>query len=703
MGHDNDAMCMSNFELGIAEDHDGIILLDESDPAPGTPLADVLGEVVVDLAVLPNMARCLSLLGVAREVSALTGVPVSEPDLSFPASSESVAGKVKIEIADPQLCRRYAAAIIRNVTVGRAPRWMQSKVQYAGMRPITNAVDVTNFVMLEFGQPLHAFDYDVLVKRAGGKAPTIAVRPAKPGETLKTLDAQVRELSPDDLLIADAAGPIALAGVMGGLETEVTDTTKTILLEAANFDPVAVRKTARKFNLFSEASTRFSKGLHPEIVKSAALRACQLFQRYAGGEVLTGLVDNYPAPIPLQRVELKRTEIERLLGIPMPDGEVERILTALQFRIESTPWGWSVTSPPTRLDIQVGAADLIEELARVSGYDRLPETLIADEVPAPRMDRPLELEEHVRDLLADAGLQECITYSLTSQEAEEKLALDSSRNCNTYVTLLNPVSPDRSVLRQSLLPGLLEVARRNLEVTDSVALYEIGVVYLSQGDQALPAEPLRLTVLLSGRRTHAAWDDPQGEKPSAFDFYDVKGLVENLLADLHLQIDISVDVSTPHLHPGRSASLQVDGRTCCNIGEVHPKVAEAFGLAGKSILVAEFDLGYVLGKVPERFAYKPFSTHPPAKRDLAVIVPAETPAEKVQTEIIAAGGDLLTAVALFDVYTGDSIPAGTKSLAYALTYQAPDRTLGDKEIDKIHGKIEGRLKHVLKAQIRGKD
>ncbi|MEO2088953.1 MAG: phenylalanine--tRNA ligase subunit beta, partial [Gemmataceae bacterium] len=291
----NDAMCMSNYELGIAEDHDGIIILDDGDPAPGTPLQDVLGEIVVELDILPNMARCLSLLGIARDVAALTGGTVTEPNLDYPTAKDTIDGRVKVEIENPKLCGRYSATLIRNVTIGPSPRWMRSRLQYAGMRPISNAVDVTNFVMLEYGQPLHAFDYDVLVKRAGGKPPTIIVRSAKAGEKLVTLDKVERELGPEHLVIADTAGVIALAGVMGGLETEVTDGTKTILLEAASFDPVSVRKTARQFNLFSEASTRFSRGVHPEVVLPAAKRAAQLFHRHAGGEVLAGVVDAYPA------------------------------------------------------------------------------------------------------------------------------------------------------------------------------------------------------------------------------------------------------------------------------------------------------------------------------------------------------------------------------------------------------------------------
>jgi phenylalanyl-tRNA synthetase beta chain len=706
-GIPNDAMCMSDFELGISDEHAGIILLDDADPAPGTPLQDVLGEIVVDLDVLPNMARCLSLLGIAREVAALTGADVGEPDLGFPTAKESVEGKVKVEIADPKLCARYSATIIRNVTVGPAPRRMRSRLAYAGMRPINNVVDVTNFVMLEYGQPLHAFDYDVLVKRADGKAPTIVVRPAKAGEKLKTLDGQDRELSSDHLIIADTAGPVALAGVMGGLETEVTEVTKTILLEAASFDFVSVRKTARQFNLFSEASTRFSRGVHPEVVKPAATRAAQLFHKHTGGEVPAGMVDNYPAPVPSQVVELNRSEIERLLGVPMPDGEVERVLTALQFQVEPTVWGWKATTPPTRLDIQAGAADLIEELARVSGYDRLPESRLALELPEQRGNRSLELEEKVRDLLADAGLQEVVTYALTGLEAEEKLQptkpTDGSPSVSP-VTLVNPVSPDRSVMRRTLLPGVLTVAAENLKNFPSVALYELGPVYLTRKGEQLPDEPRRLAVVLSGRRDEAAWDDTLGEKPTQADFYDLKGALEGLAAGLHLlSVTFEPAKDVPHLHPGRAARLLVNGQPVGAFGELHPTVAASFKLADRAVLVAELDLEAVLAAVPERFPYRPVSTFPPVLRDVAAVVAEDVPAERVLAELTAAGGELLEGARLFDVYRGESVPAGTKSLAYALTYRVADRQLTDKEVDKAHQKIEGRLRHVLKAQIRGKD
>jgi len=704
MGHDNDAMCMSNFELGIAEDHDGIILLDDDDAEPGTPVADVLGEIVVELDVLPNMARCLAIVGVAREVAALTGAAVREPKGEAKTISDTIEGKVKVEIADAKLCSRYTALIIRNVKVGPSPRWMRTRLQYAGMRPITNAVDITNYVMLEWGQPQHAFDYDVLVTRAGGQSPTIIVRPAKVGEKLKTLDGQDRELSPENLIIADTAGPIALAGVMGGLETEVTAATKTILLESATFDFVSVRRTARQFNLFSEASTRFSRGVHPELAKPAALRAAELFRLHSGGEVFAGVVDNYPAPVPPQVVELKASEIRRLLGFDIAGEEVQRVLTALQFQVKPTGEGWSVTTPQTRMDIQSGAADLIEELARVSGYDKLPGRLLPLELPEQRGNRSLELEESVRDLLADQGLQEAITYSFSSPEQEGKLSPGSTANEAAYVTLRNPISPERAVMRRSLLPGLLDVVAMNLQTVEGVAFFEVGAVFLPKAGAKLPEEPRRLGLVLVGRRSAAAWDDLLGVKPAGFDFYDLKGVVESLAADLHLpEVSFRSVKTVPHLHPGRAAELLVKGVVVGAFGELHPKVAASFKLEGRSVQAAELDLETILAAVPERFPYRPFSTFPPAKRDIAVIVPQETTAEAVLSEVRAAGGDLLSEVSLFDVYTGDSIPAGTKSLAFALAYQAADRTLADKEIDKAHQKIEGRLRHVLKAQIRGKD
>jgi phenylalanyl-tRNA synthetase beta chain len=699
-GVPSDAMLCSQFELGISDEHEGIILWDQEPAKVGTPLVDVLGDVVLEIDVLPNMARCLAMIGVAREVTALTGQTLRLPPAGVGAGGEPIAGQVEVAIEDPALSRRYAAALLRNVTVGPAPEWMQRRLSYAGMRPINNVVDVTNYVMLEWGQPLHAFDHDALLKRSGGKPPRITVRPARRGEVLRTLDNQDRELTPDNLVIADEAGPIALAGVMGGADTEVGPATKNVLLESANFDFVSIRRTMRQFNLPSEASARFSRGIHPETVKPAAQRAAELMRQHAGATVCRGLVDTYPAPLPPQVITLELAEVKRQLGVDFPAAEAVRILKALEFGVEQpAATTLRVTTPPHRVDVQAGSADLIEELARVYGYDRLPATLLADQLPEQRGNRPLELEEHVRDLLADAGLQEVITYSLATPDQEARLGLPQGE----YVRLLNPISSERSVMRRTVLAGVLEVTANNLRHEGDVRLFEVGPVYLPRPDAKLPDEPRRLALVLTGARRPEYWADAGAGPVPALDFFDLKGIVEALAEDLHLPGVTYRKSSATYLHPGRSAELLVNAKPAGSFGQLHPKVAEQFDLGGRVVLAAELDLEAILGAVPERYAYVPVPRFPAALRDVAVIVDEAVTAERVLAELRAGGGDLLRGVRLFDVYRGGSIPAGSKSLAFALSYQADDRTLTDKEVDRAHKKIEERLKRVLGAQVRGKD
>lgn len=697
-GVPSDAMVCSAYELGISEEHEGIILLDEEVPS-GTPLADFMGDVVLELDVTPNLARCLSMIGVAREVAALTGQTLRLPEHAVQATGASIQGQVQVVIEDPQLSARYAAALLKGVRIGPAPGWMQRRLTYAGMRPISNSVDVTNYVMLEWGQPLHAFDYDVLVRRAGGKVPVISVRSARAGEVLTTLDGVRRELMPDNLLITDTAGPIALAGVMGGAETEVSPTTTNILLESANFDFRSIRRTMKALHLPSEASVRFSRGIHPELVRPAAERAAELMRRHAHGAVCRGLVDNYPAPLPPQVIDLPMSEVRRLLGLDFPIAEAARILRALEFQVEQTgPQSLRVATPPHRRDIQAGSADLIEDLVRIYGYDRLPATLLADRLPEQHTNRSLLLEERVRDLLVNAGLQEVITYSLTEPAREAPLGLDQGE----YVRLVNPISNERVVMRHRVLAGVLDVAAANLRHANEVRLFEVGPVYLPRPGEKLPDEPQRLALVLTGKRQLEFWGDAGTSYPE-LDFYDVKGVIETLAADLHLP-EVSYRPSTlAYLHPGRAAELLVQGKPVGPFGQLHPKVAEAYGLGSRLVLAGEFDLEAILAAVPERYTYTPVPRFPPALRDIAVIVEEAVPADRVTQEIATAGRPLLRSVRLFDLYRGSSIPAGTKSLAYALTYQAEDRTLVDKEVDKAHKKIEDRLKQVLKAQIRGQE
>lgn len=711
-GVPSDAMVCSLLELGVSdrkEDHEGILFLEDDAPV-GMPVADFMGDIVIEVDVLPNMSRCLSMLGVAREVAAITGQKLKYPPCEVQATGAAIAGQVAVQIEDAKLSARYAAMLIKDVSIKPAPGWMQRRLLYAGMRPISNIVDITNFVMLEWGQPLHAFDYDVLVKRAGGKTPTIIVRPARAGEILVTLDNQKRELTPANLVIADSAGPIALAGVMGGLETEVTAGTKNILLESASFDFVSIRRTMKQLNLPSEASVRFSKGIHPETVGPAAQRAAELMRLYAGGTVAAGMVDCYPAPLPAQVIELKMSQVKRLLGIDFPREEATRILQSLEFAVE--PVGADVlraTAPPHRLDIQVGPADLIEDLVRIHGYDRLPATLLADRLPRQQTNVALVFEERVRDLLADAGLQEIISYSLTTPEKETPLLPRRGMNDANpagHLQLQNPISSERVALRQTLLAGVLDCAAANLRNQSAVRLFELGFVYLPKPGQPLPEEPRRLALVLTGNAGLETWSDSAaGAKPakSELDFFDLKGVLEALVGDLHVDKVSYQTAQVPYLHPGKSATLLAGGKRLGDFGQLHPKVAETYGLAGRAVFVADLDVDALQAATPPRYNYTPVPRFPAALRDIAIVVEEQITAERIASEIRTAGGDLLRQIRLFDVYRGESIAAGTKSLAYALGYQADDRTLTDKEVDKAHKKIEDRLKQVLQASIRGKD
>ena len=707
-GIPNDAMVCSAYELGISDEHEGIIIL-QGDAPVGKPLVEFIGDIVLELDVLPNMARCLSLIGVAREVAALTGQRLNRRYIDVPvqAMGDPIGEQVKVAIEDPKLCRRYLAALIKNVRIGPSPSWMQYRLTYSGMRPISNIVDITNYILLEWGQPLHAFDYDVLKRRAGDKAPTIAVRPARAGEKLTTLEKKpgggdeniVRELTPEHLIIADSVGPIALAGVKGGVETGVTEQTTNILLESANFDAVSIRRTMKHFNLPSEASVRFSKGIHPEVVKHAADQAAEMMRTLALGKICQGVVDSYPAPIPAQPIILEMQEVSKLLGVSLPEREIVQTLQALEFIVErDAPETLAVRTPGHRIDA-TGSADLIEEVARIHGYDKLPATLLADRLPRQQNNRPLVLEEQTRDILVNCGLQEVICYSLTQDKDESRLGATGD-----YVRLKNPISPERSVMRRTLLNGVLEAVVANVKHRPDVRVFEVGPVYLPKAGDKLPTEPRRATIVLTGPR----WPDFRSvdgvDAPkAAVDFYDLKGVVEELTGDLHVPEVSYRHATASWLHPARAAELLIKGQPAGAFGELHPKVAEAYGLGSdRLVLAAELDLEAILAAVPDRHKYRPVSVFQPALRDVAVVVPEATPAEQVLQAIREAGGDLLASVRLFDLYRGPNIPAGTKSLAYALSYQAPDRTLDAKEIDKAHRKIEDRLKQTLQAQIRGK-
>jgi phenylalanyl-tRNA synthetase beta chain len=695
------AMVCSEKELGLGPDHTGIMLLPDDAPVPGTPLVDYLGDVVLDLDLTPNLARCFSMVGVAREVAALTGARLHLPDTSMLAEGDPVDGQVEIVIEDPELCHRYSATIIRGVEIGPSPSWMQRRLTLAGMRPISNIVDVTNYVMLELGQPLHAFDYDLLLERArrtGRQVPAIIMRRAHEGERMTTLDGTERVLTTDMLMITDTAGPIAVGGVMGGAETEIDETTRNILLESASFDFISNRRTAQTLKIPSEATARFGRGVPASGTVDAAQRASELMRAVAGGTIARGVADEYPVAQPEVVVALAASEVERILGVAVPREEIISILEGLQFQVADQDAVLQVTVPQHRLDVQI-PADLIEEIARIYGYDRIPTTLIDDELPPQRSNVELEREERVRDLLVGAGLQEIITYPLGNLESFAKLRPgEPGPEAKDYVRLANYLTSEREFMRRTLMTSALETVRDNLRFSERIAVFEVGRVYWPRPGHQLPEEPRHLSIALTGPRRPRSWLESEAEQ---FDYFDLKGVVEVLLDGLHVAKAAFAPTEHPTFHPGRVASLSVAGTEVGLLGEVHPLVCEAYELGERRVCLAELNLELLLGQAEEMVQVEPVSGYPAVYEDLAIVVDRDVPASRVRELIEQAGRPMLREVALFDLYEGAQAGEGKKSLAYSLTYQADDRTLGAEDAAKIRAQIIGRLGRELGAKLRG--
>jgi len=695
----SEGMVCSEKELGLSDEHEGILILPDDAPV-GMPLQDYLGDVVLDIEVTPNMARCLSIIGIAREVAALTGqkLRLGEPEME--ACGEPASTQAEVEIADPDLCSRYCAAVIKGIKVGPSPFWMQRRLSLCGVRPINNIVDITNYVMLEWGQPLHAFDYNLLHGRGGqtppAEKPLIRVRRAEAGERMVTLDGQERVLDRDILLITDGSGPVAVAGVMGGLHSEITDETRDVLLEAAAFDMLGNRISSARLKLASEASSRFGKGVPPSLAPRAARRAAELMRQLAGGQVQQGLIDNYPRPQPSVVVKMQPERARKVLGLDIGDDDMERILTSLEFAVRRDGDSWSVQVPDHRLDVSI-EEDLYEEIARVHGYDRLPATLLRDELPPQHDDSSLRGEELVRNVLAALGLQEAISYSLGDWRLEEPLLPQEGLGTGDFVRVINPLSADRQWLRRSLLPRLLLAARDNFHNDDVVRLFEIGRVFLPVEGSELPEEPLRLAILIAGLREQPSWLVPQ---PESVDFFDGKGVLDELSRRLGLGLSLRAE---PHrgLHPARSATVLLDGREPVGFyGELHPQLRSAYDLPDCRICVGEFDMAALIAAWVEHPQARPVSRFPAVLQDMALIVPDEVTEEQVERGIWRAGKGVLASVTLFDLYQGPPVPAGFRSLAFRLAYQLQDRLLSDEEVKQAHSRIARSLASELGARLR---
>jgi phenylalanyl-tRNA synthetase beta chain len=696
-GIKNDSMVCSEKELGLSEDHEGIILLPSDAPA-GTPLVDYLGDVVLDIAILPSTIRAASIIGVAREVAAITGQTLRYPSVEYVESGARVEDLVQIEITDPKLNPRFTIGIAQGVQQGPSPYWMQRRLTLAGMRPINNLVDISNYVMLETGHPTHAFDYDAITAPA-----RIITRLAEPGEELTTLDGVQRKLQPTDIVVADTRHALSIAGVMGGAESEIKDHTGNILFEVASWNWVHIRRTARYHNLNSEASYRFARNLHPDLALLAQKRGLALLQQLAGASIVHGILDAYPLPLPPVVMSLDPDDVARLLGVVVSVDEITRILTSLEFEVAPENGKLRVTAPMHRTDIE-GAHDVIEEIGRVYGYDRIPSTLMRDEIPTTEINAVVDFDETLRDVLVDAGLQEIVSYRLTTPDNERRiLPPDIPADDRQYVTLQNPINPERLVMRHTLIAGALESLALNIRHHERVALYELGSVYLPGEDGPLPDEVEKLVIVMAGGRGERSWRQTDTQ---VMDFFDLKGVVQSMLNSLHISDITYVPVTNPIYYPGRVAMACVERRgqeplTLGVLGELHPLVREAWELpATTPVLLAEFDVATLRAAGSGPQVVRDVPRFPAVNEDLAVVVNEDVTADQVLQVIHRAGGNLLRAARLFDIYRGEQLGAGKKSMAYALTYQADDRTLTDSDVERQRNKIIRSLENQIGGVIR---
>jgi len=691
-GVDSSGMLCSAKELGLSEDSAGLLIL-PPELKPGTPIAEALGmdDVVLEVNVTPNRPDALSHLGVAREVAVATGGTLRPPEPKLAESGAPASDKARVRIEDAGRCPRYAARVIENVKIGPSPQWLQDRLKACGVRPISNVVDVTNFVLLEYGQPLHAFDLD---KVAGQE---IVVRTARPGEKMKTLDGKERALSPEDLLICDRDRAQALAGVMGGEDSEVSAGTTRVLLESAHFQPSSVRRTAKRHGLHTEASHRFERGADLDAVVPAVDRAAALIAELAGGTVAPGRIDVYPQPQPPRRVTLRYERVERLLGVAIPEADCRRILGTLGFRaVEEGSGRTTFEVPRARVDVE-REEDLLEELARVYGYDNIPARLprsMAELRPEPVA---AEAERRAHQALSGAGLSEVVNYSFVTPRTLEVLG-----GKEQPVALLNPLSVEQSVMRTSLLPGLLENLSRSVRhQVEKVAVYELGRAYFrdpegGQGQKPAAREVPRLAGLVWGLRGGRSWT----QKEARMDFFDAKGALEAVLQALHVEGVRFVAAEAPAYHPRACARVELaDGTVLGHVGELHPRVIKALDLP-RDVFAFEVDTAPLYAAAQLVPAYEGLPRFPAVLRDLAVVVPLELRNEEVRRVILEVGGPLVEDALIFDVYTGKPIPEGRKNVAYAIRYRSPERTLTDAEVSEAHQRIISEVNQRLGGALR---
>jgi phenylalanyl-tRNA synthetase beta chain len=681
-------MVCSEKELGLSEEHEGILVLEDDAPV-GVPLAEWLGDTVIEFEITPNRVDAFSVLGIAREVAALTNQSVKTPEVvdlaSLPTSTDLVT------VANPEIASRYTAAIIDNVKVEPSPAWMQRRLTAAGIRAIYNLVDITNYVMVEVGQPTHAFDLRLFPDNQ------VVVRPAHDSETLETLDHVKRELSPAMTMIANNTESVGLAGVMGALNSEITDDTTSILLESATFNMKLTRGTSRALKLRTDASARFERGLDPELAAFAQARAIKLVLELCPGATVRTWQDAYPNPATPGQITFDFARIEHLLGMHVPAATVLDVLKRLSFAPEynEATGKLTVVVPTWRPDVTL-REDVIEEIARIVGYEELPATLMTGTNPPIERDPMFLFERDIRRTLVNAGLTEARTYVTVSEQ--DFTAWSGERQ---PVRLVNPIQADQGFMRTTALPRLIEAVAANLKHERTVKFFEIGHVYLGGNPDRLPEEPSLLSIVMAGYRDVFDRFHPKATVGDEIDYFDAKGLIDTILAR-HPVSDLRFEPGEhPMLHPGRSAAIYSGDTRLGFIGELRPDRAAEAGIEAARLVVAELNLTSMAATVEPRTGKTiTVDRFLPVEQDFAVIVDRTTPAADVESALRAGAGPLATNFTLFDIFTGAQIGEDKKSLAYRITFTAPDRALTDAELGKVRKRIEKVLKQRVEGQLR---
>jgi len=692
-GEASQGMLCSEAELELGSDASGIWALPEDLPL-GASLAQALrlSDIVLDIDLTPNRPDCLSILGVAREAAALQNCSLRHPDIGTSEAGRAIADRTSVTIEDPDLCPRYTACLIEGVTIGPSPAWLQDRIRSVGMRPINNVVDITNFVMMELGQPLHAFDFDRL---AGHR---IVVRRARDGETFVTLDNKERVLDSEMLMICDGEKPVGIGGVMGGLNSEVEASTRRVLLESACFNPVSIRRTAKRLNLNSEASHRFERGVDPQGTVMALHRAAELIAELGGGTLVDGHLDVHPHPHQAPSIRLDIARTNRLLGTSLAADEIAQLLESIEIITEVvSPEELDARPPAFRVDIHE-PEDLLEEIARLWGYNRIASRkphVAADNVGS---NRPLDLKKRVRSLMNGFGFTETINFSFISERSCDHLRLSAGDPRRALVKILNPLTEDQNVMRTSLIPGLLETVQRNIaQQIKNLKIFEVGKIFFSQGQDRQPDEHDILAALWTGARHESTWNRPAVE----CDFYDIKGILEGLFTGLQMKGSHFVRMKAqqaPYLRSGAAAEIAIADQPIGCIGEIHSEVLSSFNLK-QSAFIFEIDLDRLITLIPEQIQAAPLPRYPSTSRDITLIVDADLDAQTVLSEIHRMENDLVETVWIFDVFKGRPIPNGKKSLSLRVVYRSVEETLEDEAVNRIHHGLTQQLLEACQADL----